>query len=49
MGAATATRRVRSVEEGVRGGEKSQTVGESARNVKIRNRDLGRSFPESSV
>lgn len=49
MGAATAMRRVRSVEEGVGGGEKSETAGESARNVKIRNRELGRSFQESSV
>lgn len=49
MGAATATRRVRSVEEGVGGGEKSQTVGEYARKMKIRNRELGRSFPELSV
>lgn len=47
MGAATSG--VRSVGEGVRGGEKSKTAGESARNVKIRNLELGRSCLKSSV
>lgn len=42
VGVGEATRWVRSVGEGVEGGEKSKTAGESVWQMKIRNQELGR-------